>query len=720
MEESHLYLFEETTDIGSKREWELLEAQMKMWYEDDLRELQILKDLEDSEAPDYPELRVESTGARLTINGAKSHLNHFCATFTSRKFVDTSPDYIIEKVVEEAAQTGPPNLVKATVLLPVSLPSELRQATSIRTWKSEANACKDAAFQAYQALYHANMVDEHLLPLREQDFGIEIPDRPGMIVSNEVYKYVTESSALGKTVVQILGLVTSFANNADQISQEAAAQYDPWVRVAEAWTENSGGPQRRALRLLDQNHTVNSELELVLPISLPQMPPVTIHLDHKSNFILQIEEEVSMEGNEDFMDATSTLLSAAYAHRRLDIREEGYAVQLALRKGILPSTCSRVLLDANSVADATSRGLVRDIYGNPFVFESLLSSKPAAEAVQKVYKGFEGDPEDVPYVAVSKYPRGPGLFLRPLPPQQQPSTRQYSRVLPMSGMTIDDVPVEYAELGLLMPSLIHYIEIFLVADELSRTILAPLKLSDASMLVTAICTSSARLPTNLERIEFLGDSILKLCVTLNVAASEPRKPEGLLSRLKDRLVCNGRLCMAARNTGLDKFIIAKQLTLKGSGERWRPPYISDLLERPDQEAQTRVMSTKTLADVVEAVIGVSYLDGNLEKALDCMSLFLGEGQFRDFQTTRNVLFEAAQPKNMDLPAIYEPLESAIGYDFREKALLVEAITHPSYVAALYTHECSYDYTFDRLEFLGDSVLDYIIVKGMYQLHHFES
>ena len=78
MEESHLYLFEETTDIGSKKEWELLEAQMKMWYEDDLRELQVLKELEDSEAPDYPELRVDSTGARLTINDAKSHLPLLC------------------------------------------------------------------------------------------------------------------------------------------------------------------------------------------------------------------------------------------------------------------------------------------------------------------------------------------------------------------------------------------------------------------------------------------------------------------------------------------------------------------------------------------------------------------------------------------------------------------------------------------------------------------
>ena len=183
MGDSHLYLFEEITDLRSKKEWELLEAEMKQRYEDDLRGLQTLRELEDSEAPDYPELRVESTGARLTINDAKSHLDHFCATLSSRKFVDFSPDYLIEKVVDEHARAGTPNLIKATVLLPVSLPPEVRQATSIRAWFSESSACKDAAFQAYRALYEARLVDEHLLP-HKRDFGLEMEGRPGMIVSN--------------------------------------------------------------------------------------------------------------------------------------------------------------------------------------------------------------------------------------------------------------------------------------------------------------------------------------------------------------------------------------------------------------------------------------------------------------------------------------------------------------------------------------------------------
>ncbi|KAL1855798.1 Dicer-like protein 2 [Diaporthe australafricana] len=665
MGESHLYLFEETADVDSKREWGLLEAEMKLCYEDDQRELQILRELEESEAPEYPELRVESTGARLTINDAKSHLDHFCATLSSRKFVDFTPDYLIEKVVDEHARPGTPCLLKATVLLPMSLPPEVRQATSRKAWISERNACKDAAFQAYEALYKAGLIDDNLLPLKKEALGIEIEGRPGMT--------------------------------------EAAAQFVPWVNVAHAWNGENVQLHRYPLIVLDQSDSVKCEVEVVLPVLIPQISPVTIYLDHRTHFNLHIGRKVAAENVDDSVDITYALLSAAYAHRRLDIRQEDFVVRLAFRNKAFPLECSTKPFDLEAVADGKPRGLVRDIYRNPYQFESILWSKPPVESVQKAYKGFDEDPENMVYLAVSKFHRGPGLFHRPLPPQQPPSTKPYNRLLPLENSTIDDVSLEYAEVGLLTPSLIHYLELYLIASELSSTLLAPLRLSNISMVVDAICASSARTPMNYERIEFLGDSILKLCVTVNVAATNLRLPEGLLSRLKDRMVCNARLCRAACESGLDQFIVSTQLALKGSGGRWRPPYISDMLEAPNPAAQKRIMSSKTLADVVESIIGVSYMDGRLPKALQCMSLFLGEGQFRDFQSTRDVLFGAAEPKNMTLPAWYEPLEGSIGYVFHEKALLVEAITHPSYnVSGVYTYE--------RLEFMGDAILDHIIVE----------
>ncbi|KUI57727.1 Dicer-like protein 2 [Cytospora mali] len=674
MRESHLYLFEEETDAATRKEWKVLEAEMKRHYNDDMRELEKIQERDDAEPVDYPELRVESTGARLTINDVKSRLEHFCATLSSRKYVDFKPDYIIEKVVSGTTRPGASTPVKATVLLPITLPQNVRQATSMRVWLSEKDACKDAAFQAYKALYEEGLVGQNLLPLRDKDLGLEIEGRPGMM--------------------------------------EANAQYNPWVDVALAWNRESVKLYRRSLKLLDQSGSTRCEFELVLPVPIPDMPSMVVYLDHNTQFTLQTDKDVAMADADDTADYSLNLLSLSYGHRRLDIREGDSAIRLIPRPGSLPVEMpGRVPFDSKLVEDGQCAYLVRDESGSPYYYESLLPTKPPIGSVQKAYRGFADDSEDESYLVVKKCPRGPGSFKRPPTPSQPPGTKPYSRILPATSTTVDTVPLEYAEFGFLVPSLIQYIGLYLTATQLSNTLLGPLGLSDVSMIVDAICASGARAPTNYERIEFLGDSILKLCTTVNVAATKLRWPEGLLSRLKDSIISNARLCAVARESGLDQFIVTGQLRFKGNnGERWRPPYISDLVKESDQAEPKREMSTKTLADVVESIIGVSYIDGGLPKALHCMSLFLGEGKFDDFSVTRDTLFGAAEPKNMVLPSVFRPLEELIGYEFREKSLLVEAMTHASFNVPG-TTAC-----LDRLEFIGDSILDYIVVQELYAIN----
>lgn len=166
---------------------------------------------------------------------------------------------------------------------------------------------------------------------------------------------------------------------------------------------------------------------------------------------------------------------------------------------------------------------------------------------------------------------------------------------------------------------------------------------------------------------------------------------------------NDRLRLAARDSALDQFIVTQELVPKG----WRPPYVSDLLSQDAQVQGERILATKTLADVVEAIIGVSYIDGGIPKALDCISLFLPESQVKSLKAVRDTLYHAAEPKNMSLPVDLKPLERLLNYTFQEKALLVEAVTHPSYNVPG-TVAC-----FDRLEFIGDAILDFIVVEELY-------
>ena len=60
---------------------------------------------------------------------------------------------------------------------------------------------------------------------------------------------------------------------------------------------------------------------------------------------------------------------------------------------------------------------------------------------------------------------------------------------------------------------------------------------------------------------------------------------------------------------------------------------------------------------------------------------------------------------------YAALESRIGYCFGNKLLLREALTHASH-----TNEFPGDPNYERLEFLGDAVIELIITRQLYERH----
>lgn len=61
--------------------------------------------------------------------------------------------------------------------------------------------------------------------------------------------------------------------------------------------------------------------------------------------------------------------------------------------------------------------------------------------------------------------------------------------------------------------------------------------------------------------------------------------------------------------------------------------------------------------------------------------------------------------------LMNPLEARIGYKFRNSLLLAESMTHPS----LSLERCKYPFDNQRLEFLGDSVIQLVITEHLYRL-----
>ncbi|KZL77586.1 Dicer-like protein 2 (RNase3 domain-containing protein) [Colletotrichum tofieldiae] len=660
MKDSRLLMLHDPSE-STRREWTAMEAEMESQYEEQERELEHIQEIEDIEELKEMSFVVDRTGAVLDLDNAKQHLDHLCRMLSPGEFIDWRPDYIIQKL----DATNAPDL-SATVVLPNYLPSHVRTTQSQGAWKSEKNATKDAAFQAYVSLYKAGLVNDNLLPYRPEDFVPGVDKIPA--------------------ILPVKGL------------------HNAWIKVAEAW--KLGGSLRTTRILLkDATGIIQGEYEMVLPVWVPGLQTMPIYLDYNTSWSLEFGEQLPIDeltGNDD----TAVLLALPFGYRWMsaDIQQIArFSVAGGADLSVNQIGASQFVQGQMSTHDLSC--FIRDQSGCPYIYDGIIDNKPTPESVQKTFYEFETAPEDVPYIALKKWSRRSDFLHRPQsdPSQSPSSVKPYNRVYPMPWAKVDTIPAKYAQFGVLIPSILHRIETYLVAQGLSTGLLRPLAISDPALVLTAISTGSAAEPTNYERMEFLGDSILKFSTTINVAALYPHWPERLLSFKKDSIVANSTLCKAAVKHGLDRFILTKPFT----GQKWRPIYVDDVLHRGDDKA-TRKVSTKTLADIVEALIGASMIDGGLEKALKCMSIFLQQIKWKTLDDCRQALYDIS-PSDVPLPSTLEPLEQLIGYEFDKKALLIQSMTHASFNLGN-PFGC-----LERLEFIGDSVLDYIIVKRLFTI-----
>lgn len=95
-----------------------------------------------------------------------------------------------------------------------------------------------------------------------------------------------------------------------------------------------------------------------------------------------------------------------------------------------------------------------------------------------------------------------------------------------------------------------------------------------------------------ERLEFLGDSVLGFVTAEFLFSRNPDAPEGELTRIRARLVCEESLYEVARRLKLGEYLCL------GHGE----------------EAGGGRQRASILADATEAVIAAVYLDGGIEAA----------------------------------------------------------------------------------------------------------
>lgn len=315
-------------------------------------------------------------------------------------------------------------------------------------------------------------------------------------------------------------------------------------------------------------------------------------------------------------------------------------------------------------------------------------------------------------------------------------------------------PATWFHLGLTAPSIINHVSNLLVAHECLtylRSELIPRSIDcnfpSVGTILTTLTPLQMSTHNNYERLECLGDSYLKYTTSVLVYNLYPRASEGAMHDLRRKFICNAFLLSKMMKHGLEQFIRGVELSSGRQELNIRPPgmifdaikYGESLWNKdvcgpggkrlpisqdvsmalaaqshtsadsywasifPIKQYQVVTMKAKVVADVFEAILGALFLSGGAKLA----DVFL-------YAMGCTVPLPTAPPD----PIVnmlsgphphHDKVCALLKYRFKQHELLSLALTHRSF--ALH-HTCNNQ----RLEFMGDAVLDFCFLSLCYHRH----
>jgi dsRNA-specific ribonuclease len=237
------------------------------------------------------------------------------------------------------------------------------------------------------------------------------------------------------------------------------------------------------------------------------------------------------------------------------------------------------------------------------------------------------------------------------------------------------------------------------------TVLSSADIGDIVTVLTAKSCSESR---TYDKFEWLGDAVLKLAQTDAILGSVRLRGwvnclhEGQLDDIRSALTENKRLAQVCMAVGLDQFILTQPL----SRGRWTPFTLEHT--SLDSFCQVEVQRTpdsdqKMLADVVEAILGLAYLQSDYEKVLLIAHEFQATIPWEKVPWEKEVVHKTYFDSD-----VIATITNLSEYTFESgQFLLREALTHPTQLDP----ETS---SYQRLEWVGDAVLCLAVRDWIYR------
>ncbi|KAF9321095.1 Dicer-like protein 1 [Podila horticola] len=301
--------------------------------------------------------------------------------------------------------------------------------------------------------------------------------------------------------------------------------------------------------------------------------------------------------------------------------------------------------------------------------------------------------------------------LQPAPIDEKEHDDGALTLVPLSACRKSSVCASVLRVSQVIPSALFDLDSFLLVQEAQERV--GLKDVQIDLLQVALTTSSANREYHYERLELLGDSFLKFSSTIRLFIVNPAKNEGQLHLNRTRIISNTALLKHAEQLELYRYISSTPFHRR----HWHPiHFVVD--GKPWDNRQQHMLSNKTMADVIEAALGAAFLSGGSIVAFHAAKLlrvpFDEFDNWEDFARVYQESLVIQDSTNSTSSIIFlsgehqrhiDKVQKILGYTFKNPHLFTEAMTHGSMA-----HNSS---CYERLEFLGDAVLDFQVIKYYY-------
>ncbi|PNH40289.1 hypothetical protein VD0004_g6673 [Verticillium dahliae] len=302
--------------------------------------------------------------------------------------------------------------------------------------------------------------------------------------------------------------------------------------------------------------------------------------------------------------------------------------------------------------------------------------------------------------------------------------RYNMRVKP-EPLQISTLPVEVVAMAYNFPAIIHRIESNMIALDGCRMLNLRVRPDLALEAMTKDPSNSeehdqekidfqAGMGNNYERLEFLGDCFLKMATTIALFTRIPDSNEFEYHVERMLLICNQNLFNVALKKNLQEYIRSKQFDRRS----WYPQGLKQKAGKAQGAQNSHSLADKSIADVCEAIIGASYLsytdEGNFDMAVRAVTAVVRNKNhdmksYEDYyKAFKMPIWQAAEPSAVQMEASLQ-IKEQMGYEFKSPALLRSAFKHPSYPRQFESVP-----NYQRLEFLGDALLDMVCVDFLFR------